>query len=469
MRRRRPRRPGARRHATKRIRVGSGRGSLRTTRRRRRRRRRIRFGVRRVDPVARGDGPGDRAGERVPAHGDNFGKRDGRADHRDERAREHRLARGGGVLAEPPSAGRRRRAPSRREGRLPCGVYPPMPSRSRIFSSARAARLIERLVCAAGLRRELDRSFCSFSRAARPAADRRLPCRELLGCGPRPSSASRNDSRRPEDGGSRYDRCRPRYPMAPCARALRCARERAHRVFFITPRAYNTRNRRNFIDEFMVQAVFEVRLSFTLLSSKNRTCRLLLVLGPRRPPGHNTRRVWRAGTMSSRDAELDAAPEVGPSAKAVASANAKRAAFHADLASGQWGALEKALGAARGPPVPCDAREIRAEVKRFLRLHGQAPGSAPFLLGFRALLEAQGGRTVSVAWRVDPATLTQSGGDAAFRETPSRSCPSLATAARTWRRLSPSLPRVKICLCAPSGWRFRRRATWETSTCTSCS
>ena len=104
-------------------------------------------------------------------------------------------------------------------------------------------------------------------------------------------------------------------------------------------------------------------------------------------------------------------PEVGPSAKAVASANAKRAAFHADLASGQWGALEKALGAARGPPVPCDAREIRAEVKRFLRLHGQAPGSAPFLLGFRALLEAQGGRTVSVAWRVDPATLTQSGGD----------------------------------------------------------
>ena len=291
-----------------------------------------------------------------------------------------------------------------------------MPSRSRIFSSARAARLIERLVCAAGLRRELDRSFCSFSRAARPAADRRLPCRELLGCGPRPSSASRNDSRRPEDGGSRYDRCRPRYPMAPCARALRCARERAHRVFFITPRAYNTRNRRNFIDEFMVQAVFEVRLSFTLLSSKNRTCRLLLVLGPRRPPGNNTRRVWRAGTMSSRDAELDAAPEVGPSAKAVASANAKRAAFHADLASGQWGALEKALGAARGPPVPCDAREIRAEVKRFLRLHGQAPGSAPFLLGFRALLEAQGGRTVSVAWRVDPATLTQSGGDAFMRD-----------------------------------------------------
>ena len=120
--------------------------------------------------------------------------------------------------------------------------------------------------------------------------------------------------------------------------------------------------------------------------------------------------------MSSSDAELDAAPDVGPSARTVASANAKRAAFHADLASGQWGALEKALGAARGPPVPCDAREIRAEVKRFLRLHGQAPGSAPFLLGFRALLEAQGGRTVSVAWRVDPATLTQSGGDAFMRD-----------------------------------------------------
>ena len=120
--------------------------------------------------------------------------------------------------------------------------------------------------------------------------------------------------------------------------------------------------------------------------------------------------------MSSRDAEPDAAPEVGPSAKAVASANAKRAAFHADLASGQWAALEKALDAARTPPSPCDAREIRAEVKRFLRLHGHAPGSAPFLLGFRALLEAQGGRTVSVAWRVDPATLTQSGGDAFMRD-----------------------------------------------------
>ena len=120
--------------------------------------------------------------------------------------------------------------------------------------------------------------------------------------------------------------------------------------------------------------------------------------------------------MSSRDAEPDAAPEVGPSAKAVASANAKRAAFHADLASGQWAALEKALDAARSPPSPCDAREIRAEVKRFLRLHGDAPGSAPFLLGFRALLEAQGGRTVSVAWRVDPATLTQSGGDAFMRD-----------------------------------------------------
>ena len=120
--------------------------------------------------------------------------------------------------------------------------------------------------------------------------------------------------------------------------------------------------------------------------------------------------------MSSRDAEPDAAPEVGPSAKAVASANAKRAAFHADLASGQWAALEKALDAAQAPPSPCDAREIRAEVKRFLRLHGQAPGSAPFLLGFRTLLEAQGGRTVSVAWRVDPATLTQSGGDAFMRD-----------------------------------------------------
>ena len=168
MRRRRPRRPGARR----RIRVGSG-GSLRTTRRRRRRRRRIRFGVRRVDPVARGDGPGDRAGERVPAHGDNFGKHDGRADHRDERAREHRLARGGGVLAEPLSAGRRRRAPVPTGGqaavrRVPADAV----QESNLLLRARRA-LIERLVCAAGLRRELDRSFCSFSRAARPAAEQK--------------------------------------------------------------------------------------------------------------------------------------------------------------------------------------------------------------------------------------------------------------------------------------------------------
>ena len=132
-------------------------------------------------------------------------------------------------------------APSRREGTLPCGAYPPMPSRSRIFSSARAARLIERLVCAAGLRRVLDRSACSFSRAARPAADRRLPCREFVGCGPRPTSASRKDSRRPEDVDSRYNRCRPRYPMAACVRAPRYVRGALPIVFFITPKGNNTR------------------------------------------------------------------------------------------------------------------------------------------------------------------------------------------------------------------------------------
>ena len=226
---------------------------------------------------------------------------------------------------------------------------------SNLLLRARRARIIERLVCAAGLRRELDRSFCSFSRAARPAADRRLPCRELLGCGPRPSSASRNDSRRPEDGGSRYDRCRPRYPMAPCARALRCARERAHRLF-ITPRAYNTRNRRrpSMNSWFQSFSKFACRSHFCRQKTGRADC--FSFSGPA-ARGNNTRRVWRAGTMSSRDAELDAAPEVGPSAKAVASANAKRAAFHADLASHHSGARWKRRWVPRGVPrVPCDAR-----------------------------------------------------------------------------------------------------------------
>ena len=101
--------PGHQAHAGFVGELGGGRRNRRRRRRRRRRARaRLRFGDRRVDPVARGYGPGDRAGERVPARGDDFGKRGDRDDHRDERAREHRLARGGGVLAESPSAGGRR-------------------------------------------------------------------------------------------------------------------------------------------------------------------------------------------------------------------------------------------------------------------------------------------------------------------------------------------------------------------------
>ena len=169
-----------------------------------------------------------------------------------------------------------------------------------------------------------------------------------------------------------------------------------------------------------------------------------LVLGPRRPPATTRGECGERARCRRATPRLDAAPEVGPSAKAVASANAKRAAFHADLASGQWGALEKARGCRAGSPGslrragdPRGRKALPAPARS-----GTRP--ARFLLGFRALLEAQGGRTVSVAWRVDPATLTQSGGGACMR-TPSRSCPSLATAARTWRRLSPSLPSVKIC------------------------
>ena len=109
-------------------------------------------------------------------------------------------------------------------------------------------------------------------------------------------------------------------------------------------------------------------------------------------------------------ATLDSEGNPATAPKTIEAVNAARAEFHVSLADGQWKALSQALDDAPSPPTPTDPMHVRAEVKRFLKLHATAPGSAPFLLGFRALLEAQSGRTVAVVWRVNPAVLTQSGG-----------------------------------------------------------
>ena len=55
-------------------------------------------------------------------------------------------------------------------------------------------------------------------------------------------------------------------------------------------------------------------------------------------------------------------------------------------------------------------------VKKFVKGHGKGLGSAPFLLGLRAFLEAQRGRTECVAWVLSPAVFTQSGGEIWMRD-----------------------------------------------------
>ena len=89
-------------------------------------------------------------------------------------------------------------------------------------------------------------------------------------------------------------------------------------------------------------------------------------------------------------------------------------AVHATLAETQWRALADALDAPT--PEPPSACALRASVKAFVATHGRLPGSGPFLRGLRVLLEAQGGKPRVVAWRLDPATLTQSGGEAWMRD-----------------------------------------------------
>ena len=55
-------------------------------------------------------------------------------------------------------------------------------------------------------------------------------------------------------------------------------------------------------------------------------------------------------------------------------------------------------------------------VKKFVTGHGKGLGSAPFLLGLRAFLEAQRGGTECVAWVLSPAVFTQSGGEIWMRD-----------------------------------------------------
>ena len=97
-----------------------------------------------------------------------------------------------------------------------------------------------------------------------------------------------------------------------------------------------------------------------------------------------------------------------------ASKDAARAQFHRDLAETQWTALAAALDAA--PSAPLGTSMHKSTVKSFVARWGAHPGSAPFLRGYRALMEAQGGKTHAVAWRIDPAVLTQSGGEEWMRD-----------------------------------------------------
>ena len=117
---------------------------------------------------------------------------------------------------------------------------------------------------------------------------------------------------------------------------------------------------------------------------------------------------------SAGGSDADAAADATADAAALASANAERARFHATLAETQWRALADALDAPT--PEPPSACALRASVKAFVATHGRLPGSGPFLRGLRGLLEAQGGKPRVVAWRLDPATLTQSGGEAWMRD-----------------------------------------------------
>lgn len=117
---------------------------------------------------------------------------------------------------------------------------------------------------------------------------------------------------------------------------------------------------------------------------------------------------------SAGGSDADATADAAADAAALASANAERARFHATLAETQWRALAEALDAPT--PEPPSACALRASVKAFVATHGRLPGSGPFLRGLRVLLEAQGGKPRVVAWRLDPATLTQSGGEAWMRD-----------------------------------------------------
>eukprot|EP00740_Mantoniella_antarctica_P012091 CAMPEP_0181382344 /NCGR_PEP_ID=MMETSP1106-20121128/20683_1 /TAXON_ID=81844 /ORGANISM="Mantoniella antarctica, Strain SL-175" /LENGTH=167 /DNA_ID=CAMNT_0023501745 /DNA_START=99 /DNA_END=599 /DNA_ORIENTATION=- len=106
----------------------------------------------------------------------------------------------------------------------------------------------------------------------------------------------------------------------------------------------------------------------------------------------------------------------------------QRAQFHMDLAAAQWRALAALLScppptAARTLPASTStpsasvaARVTKSVVSRFVHMHGTVLGSGPFLRGFRLLLETQRGAETTVAWRLKPAVLTQSGGEAWMRD-----------------------------------------------------
>jgi hypothetical protein len=99
-----------------------------------------------------------------------------------------------------------------------------------------------------------------------------------------------------------------------------------------------------------------------------------------------------------------------------------------DLAAAQWRALAallscptptaaRTLSASTSTPSASEAARVtKSVVSRFVHMHGTVLGSGPFLRGFRLLLETQRGAETTVAWRLKPAVLTQSGGEAWMRD-----------------------------------------------------
>ena len=170
----------------------------------------------------------------------------------------------------------------------------------------------------------------------------------------------------------------------------------------------------------MVQAVFEVRLVVHTFVVKKQDVPPLLVLGPAAPPA-TTRGECGERARCRRATPGSTPPPRWGRRRRLWRPRTRRGRRSTRIWRAVSGARWKRRWVPRaGSPVPCDAREIRAEVKRFLRLHGQAPGSAPSCSGSaRSWRRRAGGPS---RWRgaSTPRPLTQSGGAGAAAVRPGR-------------------------------------------------